>query len=109
MNDFTINDWVANIPNTSVGAALNTSSTLPANVSPSEVLHQLALGYRKTQDTLNEGSTGPLFINVASPIIFGTTIAKDPTGDYRTITHRLTVRQYMDADNVKANSGTTII
>jgi len=109
MNDITLTNWIANIPNTSVSAILNTTAVLPIDVSPSEALHQLALGYRKAQEVANSGSTGPLFLNVASPVIFGTGVLKDEVGDYRTITHRLTVRQYLDPNNVGANSGTTII
>jgi hypothetical protein len=109
MNDLSMTDWIANIPNTSVGAALNTPSVLPADISPSEVLHQFALGYRKAQEAANGESTGPTYLNVTSPIIFGTSLAKDELGDYRTVTHRFTVRQYLDANNINVNSGTTII
>ena len=109
MNDITLTSWIANIPNTSVSACFNSGATLPSSISPSEALHQVALGYRKGQEQINTGSTGPLFLGVASPVVFGTGVLKDDIGDYRTVTHRFTVRQYLDPDNVRANSGTTII
>lgn len=109
MSDIELNDWISNIPNTSVSACFTSTATLPAAISPSEALHQVALGYRKAQEEVNNGSTGPLFISVASPIVFGTGVLKDDVGDYRTVTHRFTVRQYLDPDNIGANSGTTII
>ena len=109
MNDITSNDWISSIPNTSVAACFSTGATLPSTILPSEALHQLALGYRIAQQSANEESTGPAYIAVASPIVFGTGIAKDEIGDYRTITHRFIVRQYLDPDNIGANLGTTII
>jgi hypothetical protein len=106
--DLSLSQWLDGV-NTSVAVCFTSSATLPDSISPSEAMHQLLKGYRESQQEVNAAATAPPYISASAPIIFGQQVLADGTGDYRTVEHRFTIRQYFDPNNAGANLGSTII